>query len=54
MNHELTVLVQSAMFWQDLAEQWRKRGNLAAVKNCQKHEQERWAQIDYKMKGVVK
>jgi hypothetical protein len=53
MNHELTVLVQSAIFWQDLAAAWAAKGNLDAVKQCEKHAAERWTQID-KMKGVVK
>ena len=47
MTHEIRVLVESAMFWRDLAEQWRKRGNQDAVDNCKRHEQDRWTQIDW-------
>lgn len=54
MNHELTVLVQSALFWEDLASKWEAKGNLDAVKKCQKNAAERWQSIDNKMKGVVK
>ena len=54
MNHELTVLVQSAMFWQDLAAKWLAKGNLDAVKKCERHAAERWQSIDNKMREVVK
>jgi hypothetical protein len=54
MKHELTVLVQSALFWQDLAAKWLAKGNLDAVKKCERHAAERWQSIDNKMKGVVK
>ena len=54
MNHELTVLVQSAMFWEDLAAKWLARGNLDAVRKCEKHAAERWQSIDNKMREVVK
>ena len=49
MTHEIRVLMESARFWEDLAEQWRKRGNQDAVDKCTRYAMERWASVDYKM-----
>ena len=49
MTDSIRVLMESAMFWEDLAESWRKRGNMDAVNTCLRHAMERWASVDYKM-----
>ena len=46
MTERVRVLVESAMFWRDLAEKWAKKGNQEAVINCLRHSEERWAMVD--------
>lgn len=54
MTHKIRVLVESAVFWSDLAQQWRKRGNMAAVAKCELYERERWAQVDWLLNHTQK
>lgn len=46
MTDNLRILVESAVFWEDLADRWAKRGNKDAVAKCEKHAADRWAMVD--------
>lgn len=46
MTDNLRVLVESAVFWEDLKQQWLARGNQDAVAKCEKHAADRWAMVD--------
>jgi len=46
MTDRIRILLESAVFWSDLAQQWRARGNMDAVAKCEMHEKERWLQIE--------
>lgn len=54
MTERIRVLVESAVFWSDLAQQWKARGNMAAVTKCEMYERERWAQVDWLLNHTQK